>query len=125
MNLSVHCPFLGIAKILVRGSGEGVWLREPDALSAECMLYVGVKCETCKEVFALKNVTLAFKEIGCGKPSFKASCTSPHCNAHHKYTEDDLVFYGGDATPPRQVGMASICRGVRRHKDRDDQVRGR
>ncbi len=60
------------------------------------MLYRGVKCKTCKEVLALKNVTLALKEIEYEKPSLKASCTCPHCNAHHTYTEDDLVFYGVD-----------------------------
>ena len=66
------------------------------------MLYLGVNCQTCKEVFALKNVvTLAPKEIGHGKPSFKASCTCPHCNAHHKYTEDDLAFYGGEGQATR------------------------
>ena len=73
-------------------------------LSGEWMLYRGVKCKTCKEVLALKNATLALKEIEYEKLSFKASCTCPHCNAHHKYTEDDLVFYGSEG----QAGSAAL-----------------
>ena len=66
------------------------------------MVYSGVKCRTCHEVFAIDEIQEGPTKAGVREPSFKGSLTCPHCNARHEYTSSDITFYEGNVqgNPP-------------------------